>query len=194
MSLVQWYHKSGSEEWWWRYKWSRGRRRQDDVWTTMERQCQDARQNYSSNRSQEGDNDTWRQKREARMATKTTMMTMTCVVRTITTESQRQGDDVDDSRIVTTGRWKRWLKHDDETTTTTAETSRSDGDNDDSRTVTTRWWWRRQQDRHDRRVTMTAATQHQDDSCQATSWVQDQVLIRSKILGPDYSVQDKVVV
>ena len=97
----------------------------------MDRQCQDARQDDSSDVRQKGDNETWRQKREARMAMTTTMIMMTCVIRTITSWSQRHDGDEDDSRIVTTGRWRRWLEHDVETVTTTiAGPLRPDGDDD----------------------------------------------------------------
>ena len=142
----------------------------------MERQCQDARQDDSSNGRQKGNNDTWRQKREARMAMTTTMITMTCVVRTIMAWLQRHDGDEDDSMIVTTGRWRRWLEHDVMTVTTTiAGPSRQDGDDNDKWYVTTGGW----QLRRERVVSLAM-----------TSWVQDQALVMSKVLDLDYSVQD----
>ena len=90
---------------------------------------------------QEGDNDTWRQKREARMEMTTTMMMMTCVVRSIMAWLQRHDGEDDGSRIVTTGRWRRWLEYDVETVTTMiAESSRQDGDDDGNWKVTTGGW------------------------------------------------------
>ena len=121
---------------------------------------------WHSNGRQEGDNDTWRQKREARMAMTITMMTMTCVVRTIMAWSQRHDGEDDDSRIVTTGRWRRRLEHDVKTVITMiAGSSRQDGDDDGNWNVTTGGSQLR------RECVVSLA---------ATYWIQDQALAMKK--------------